>query len=136
MAKILVTEDEPSIIKMLEFRLKNLGHKVLVAADGEQALTLVESGHPDLVLLDVMMPVMGGLQVLQTMKQDQRMGRIPVIMLSAKGQEKDIVTGLEHGAFEYITKPFFFPALIARINWALASTNRHNASRTRELVLA
>ena len=121
MAKILVSEDEPYISKMLEYRLVRLGHEILLATDGEQALALVESDHPDLVLLDVMMPVLGGFQVLRKMKQDDATSGIPVIILSAKGQENDIVTGLEYGAFDYITKPFSFPELIARINRALAS---------------
>lgn len=124
MAKILVTEDEPYIYKMLEFRLATLGHEISLATDGEQALALVGSEHPDLVLLDVMMPVMGGLQVLKRMKDDDVTSDIPVIMLSAKGQEKDIVTGLENGAFDYITKPFSFPELIARIDRALAASKQ------------
>ena len=122
MAKILVTEDESSISKMLEFRLHSLGHAILLATDGVQALELIDSDRPDLVLLDVMMPVMGGIQVLRKLKEDEGTSDIPVIILSAKGQEKDIVTGLEHGAFDYITKPFSFPELIARIDRALAST--------------
>ena len=122
MAKILVTEDELSISKMLEFRLHSLGHEILLATDGVQALELIDSDRPDLVLLDVMMPVMGGIQVLRKLKEDEGTSDIPVIILSAKGQEKDIVTGLEHGAFDYSTKPFSFPELIARIDRALAST--------------
>ncbi len=122
MSKILVTEDEPYIYKMLEFRLNTLGHEISLATDGEQALALVGSQRPDLVLLDVMMPVMGGFQVLRKLKEDDDTSDIPVIMLSAKGQEKDIVTGLEHGAFDYITKPFSFPELIARIDRALAAS--------------
>jgi DNA-binding response OmpR family regulator len=122
LAKILVTEDEPYIYKMLEFRLNTLGHEISLATDGEKALELVSSSRPDLVLLDVMMPVMGGFQVLRRLKEDEETSSIPVIMLSAKGQEEDIVTGLENGAFDYITKPFSFPELIARIDRALAST--------------
>jgi len=106
---------------MLEFRLNTLGHEISLATDGEKALELVDSHRPDLVLLDVMMPVMGGFQVLRRLKEDNETSGIPVIMLSAKGQENDIVTGLEGGAFDYITKPFSFPELIARIDRALAS---------------
>ena len=121
MAKILVAEDEPSLYKLLEFRLNALGHEILLATDGEQALALVESDRPDLVILDVMMPVMGGIEVLRILKDDEQTNKIPVIMLSAKGQEKDIFTGLERGANDYITKPFGFSNLIERINKALAS---------------
>ena len=121
MAKILVAEDEPSLYTLLEFRLHLLGHEILRANDGEQALALVESNRPDLVILDVMMPVMGGFQVLRKLKDDERTNSIPVIMLSAKGQEKHIITGLERGADDYITKPFGFPDLVDRINGVLAS---------------
>ena len=121
MAKILVAEDEPSLYKLLEFRLNSLGHEILLATDGKQALALVESDRPDLVLLDVMMPVMGGIEVLRKLKEDESTNGIPVIMLSAKGQEKDIFIGLERGADDYITKPFGFSDLVARINKALSS---------------
>lgn len=121
MAKILVAEDEPSLYKLLEFRLNALGHEILLATDGEQVLALVDSDRPDLVLLDVMMPVMGGIEVLRKLKEDESTSSIPVIMLSAKGQEKDIVIGLERGADDYITKPFGFPNLVNRINKALSS---------------
>ena len=121
MAKILVAEDEPSLYTLLEFRFHALGHEILRATDGEQALALVEADRPDLVLLDMMMPVMGGIEVLSTLKKDESTKSIPVIMLSAKGQEKDIFTGLERGADDYITKPFGFPDLVDRINKFLAS---------------
>ena len=121
MAKILVAEDEPSLYKLLEFRLNSLGHEILLATDGKQALAMVKSDRPDLVLLDVMMPVMGGIEVLRTLKEDESTKNIPVIMLSAKGQEKDIFIGLERGADDYITKPFGFSNLVDRINKALPS---------------
>ena len=123
MAKILVAEDEPSLYKLLEFRLNSLGHEILLATDGKQALALVKSERPDLVLLDVMMPVMGGIEVLRTLKEDESTKNIPVIMLSAKGQEKDIFIGLERGADDYITKPFGFSNLVDRINKALPSAD-------------
>ena len=123
MAKILVAEDEPSLSKLLEFRLNSLGHEILLATDGKQALALVKSDRPDLVLLDVMMPVMGGIEVLRTLQKDESTKNIPVIMLSAKGQEKDIFIGLERGADDYITKPFGFSNLVDRINKALPSAD-------------
>ena len=123
MAKILVAEDEPSLYKLLEFRLNSLGHEILLATDGKQALAMVKSDRPDLVLLDVMMPVMGGIEVLRTLKEDESTKNIPVIMLSAKGQEKDIFIGLERGADDYITKPFGFSNLVDRINKALPSAD-------------
>ncbi len=122
MAKILVVEDEPSLQKLLEYQLKRLGHEIRVAPDGKQALEMAKSDRPDLVLLDVMLPVMGGFQVLKSLQDDKTTNKIPVIMLSAKGQQHDIAAGIEKGVFDYITKPFNIPTLAERIKKALAST--------------
>ena len=122
MAKILVVEDEPSLQKLLEYQLKKIGHEIRMAPDGRQALEMVKSDRPDLVLLDVMLPVMGGFQVLKHLQDDKTTINIPVIMLSAKGQQHDIAAGIEKGVFDYITKPFNIPNLAERIEKALAST--------------
>ena len=121
MAKILVVEDEPSLQKLLEYQLKRIGHEIVLAPDGQQALELIKSGRPDLVLLDVMLPVKGGFQVLRELQDDQSTRGIPVIMLSAKGQQHDIAAGIEKGVFDYITKPFNIPNLAERIEAALES---------------
>ena len=121
MARILVVEDEPSLQKLLEYQLKRNGHEIRVAEDGQQALAMVKSENPDLILLDVMLPVMGGFQVLQELQKDKTTNKIPVIMLSAKGQQHDIAAGIEKGVFDYVTKPFNIPDLTDRINKALAS---------------
>ena len=121
MAKILVVEDEPSLRKLLQYQLSKIGHEIRVAGDGEQALALIKSERPDLVLLDVMLPVMGGFQVLRKLQEDKNTKSILVIMLSAKGQQHDIAAGLNQGVFDYITKPFNIPNLSARIDKALAS---------------
>ena len=121
MAKILVVEDEPSLQKLLEYQLKRIGHEIVVVADGKQALASVKSDRPDLVLLDVMLPVMGGFQVLQQLQEDKDTSNFPVIMLSAKGQQHDIAAGIDKGVFDYITKPFNIPNLAERIDKALAS---------------
>lgn len=121
MAKILVVEDEPSLQKLLEYQLKRIGHEIIVAPDGKQAIALVKTFRPDLALLDVMLPVMGGFQVLKEMQDDTSTSGIPVIMLSAKGQQHDIAAGIEKGVFDYITKPFNIPNLAERIEKALES---------------
>ncbi len=121
MAKILVVEDEPSLQTLLEYQLKRIGHEIVVAPDGQQALESIRSERPDLVLLDVMLPVKGGFQVLREMQEDPRLSSIPVIMLSAKGQQHDIAAGIEKGVFDYITKPFNIPNLAERIEAALQS---------------
>ncbi len=122
MARILIADDEAHIIKMVEFKLRNLGHEVITASDGGEALEKATSDKPDLVMLDVMMPVMDGFQVLQKLKTQEETKSLPVIMLTAKGQEKDVVTGFETGAVDYVIKPFSFPELIARINRALGKS--------------
>ncbi len=122
MARILIADDEAHIIKMVEFKLRNLGHEVITASDGGEALEKATSDQPDLVMLDVMMPVMDGFQVLQKLKTQEETKSLPVIMLTARGQEKDVVTGFETGAVDYVIKPFSFPELIARINRALGKS--------------
>ncbi len=122
MAKILAVEDEPSLQKLLEYQLKRIGHEIRVATDGQQALEMVKSDRPVLVLLDVMLRVIGGFQVLRSLQDDKTTNGIPVIMLSAKGQQHDIAAGIEKGVFDYITKPFNIPSLSERIEKALTST--------------
>ena len=121
MAKILAVEDEPSLQELLEYQLKRIGHEIRVATDGQQALEMVKSDRPVLVLLDVMLRVMGGFQVLRSLQDDKTTNDIPVIMLSAKGQQHDIAAGIEKGVFDYITKPFNIPNLAEWIEKALAS---------------
>ena len=116
MAKILVAEDEPSLYKLLEFRLNSLGHEILLATDGKQALALVKSERPDLVLLDVMMPVIDGFEACERIRE---FSTVPIIMLTAKGEEKHRVRGLELGADDYIVKPFSANELIARVKAVL-----------------
>lgn len=122
MARILIAEDEANIFQLVEFRLQRLGHEVLWAQDGEQALTLAVEHTPDLIMLDVMMPVLDGFQVLKRLKANPETKGMPVIMLTARGQESDIVSGIENGASGYVVKPFSFPELIARVNAALAQS--------------
>ncbi len=121
MARILVVEDEPRNYKLLEFRLKSLGHEVLGAVDGGEALEVASKENPNLILLDIMIPVIDGLQVLRKLKSQDETKTIPVIMVTARSQEKDIVDGLEAGAVDFVVKPFSFAELIARVNRVLAS---------------
>ncbi|HEV8306871.1 MAG TPA: response regulator [Methylomirabilota bacterium] len=119
MAKILLAEDEKQIGDMVAFKLTNSGHQVLRARDGEEALTLATGERPDLVILDVMMPVLNGFEVLRRLKADPELSAIPVIMLTAKGRERDVLAGLSAGAVDYIVKPFSLKELTARIDAAL-----------------
>jgi len=117
--KILIIEDEKDIIKMLEYNLKKEGFRVINARDGEDALDLALREYPDLILLDLMLPGIDGLEVCKTLKKEAKTASIPIIMLTAKSQESDKVVGLELGADDYITKPFSPRELIARIKAVL-----------------
>ena len=120
MAKILLAEDEKQIGDMIAFKLTNSGHQVIRAGDGEQALQLAANGTPDLIMLDAMMPVLGGFEVLRRLKADATLRAVPVIMVTAKGHERDVLSGLRGGAVDYIVKPFSLKELAARVELALA----------------
>lgn len=113
--KILVVDDETYIVELVKFNLEKEGFEVIVAYDGVSALELVKSESPDLIVLDIMLPVMDGLEVCKALKQDENFNTIPIIMLTAKGGEIDTVLGLETGADDYITKPFSPRELLARV---------------------
>jgi DNA-binding response OmpR family regulator len=119
MAKILLAEDEKQIADMIAFKLSNGGHQVVRAPDGEQALRLAGRELPDLILLDAMMPGLGGFEVLRRLKGDSALRSIPVIMVTAKGHERDVLSGLRGGAVDYIVKPFSLKELSARVELAL-----------------
>jgi two-component system alkaline phosphatase synthesis response regulator PhoP len=117
--KILVVDDEEDILELLRFNLTKEGFAVVCAASGEEALKSALSNRPDLILLDLLLPGMDGLEVARRLKHDASTKEIPVIMVTAKGEEADIVTGLEVGAEDYITKPFSRKVLIARVRAVL-----------------
>ncbi len=117
--KIVLAEDEAHIARLVIFKLEREGYEVLWAPDGEKALEYVRNSLPDLVILDIMMPVMDGYEVLKNIKEDESLKSIPVIMLTAKGQEPDIVKGFNLGTDDYIVKPFRPAELSARIRNAL-----------------
>ncbi|MFH1387523.1 MAG: response regulator [bacterium] len=114
MADILIIEDEKDIAESLEYNLKKEGYKILKANDGNDGLKIAESRLPSLVLLDLMIPGVEGLEVCRRLKKNPKTANIPIIMLTAKGSETDKVVGLEVGADDYITKPFSMKELIAR----------------------
>jgi DNA-binding response OmpR family regulator len=115
--KILIVEDDPSIRRGLQLNLGMEGYVVRAAADGETGLTMARSERPDLVVVDVMLPRMGGLDVVREIRRDDP--DLPVLILSAKGQESDKVAGLQLGADDYIVKPFGLKELLARIDAVL-----------------
>ncbi len=117
--KILIVEDEKDIVKMLDYNLKKEGFRTLSAHDGEAALDLANREYPDLVILDLMLPGIDGLEVCKALKKESKTAPIPIIMLTAKSQESDKVIGLELGADDYVIKPFSPRELIARIKAVL-----------------
>ncbi len=131
MPKILIVEDEAPLAETIAYNLREEGYKVCSAADGHGALAMLRSEKPDLVLLDVMLPGIDGLEVCRRMRKESD---IPVLMLTAKSREIDKVVGLEVGADDYITKPFGMLELIARIRAALRRSNRE--TRTSEALTA
>jgi DNA-binding response OmpR family regulator len=120
MAKILIAEDERDIRDLITFTLGFAGYEVVAASNGEEALNLARQNVPDLILMDVRMPRMTGYEACAAMKADVRLKDVPVIFLSAKGQDSEIQTGLQMGATEYLLKPFAPDQLTARIQAVLA----------------
>jgi phosphate regulon transcriptional regulator PhoB len=118
-AKVLVVDDERDIIELVSYNLEKEGFKVISAMDGEKALELVSSKEPEIIILDLMLPGIDGLDVCRELKRNDKTSSIPIIMLTAKGEESDIVIGLELGADDYITKPFSPRILVARVKAVL-----------------
>lgn len=114
--KILVVDDEQSITDLLEYNLRRNGYRVVVARDGRQALRLAQAEHPDLVILDLMLPGLDGLDICRALRRESS---IPIIMLTARDEEVDRVVGLELGADDYVTKPFSVRELMARVKAVL-----------------
>ncbi len=120
MTKILIAEDEPDIRDLIAFTLRFSGYEVVAVGNGAEALDAAPVEMPDLIMMDVRMPRMTGYEACQQMKLDSRIKDIPVVFLSAKGQDSEIKTGLEVGASEYLLKPFAPTELTERVKQILA----------------
>jgi two-component system, OmpR family, alkaline phosphatase synthesis response regulator PhoP len=128
-AQILIVEDDPDIRELLAYNLGKEGYLILQAGSSESALELMEAQLPDLILLDVMLPGMDGLEFLGKLKSGQTSSKVPVILVSAKGEETDVVAGLELGAEDYVTKPFSPRVLLARVRTALRRRSRTDSTQ-------
>jgi len=117
--RILVVDDEEDILELVKFNLSKEGYGVTCAATGEKAVETARAELPDLVVLDLMLPGMDGLEVAKFLKNDPETRNIPIVMLTAKGEESDVVTGLELGGDDYVTKPFSPKILLARVKAVL-----------------
>ena len=118
-AKILVIEDEEDILALVHYNLVKAGFHVDIAASGKEGLQKALLGNPDLIVLDLMLPDMEGLEICQRLRASKEMAEVAIVMMTAKGEEEDIVKGLEYGADDYIPKPFSPQVLIARLNAVL-----------------
>jgi len=117
--RILVVDDEPDILELVQYNLSKAQYEVVSVESGEEALVQVRTTPPDLIVLDLMLPGVDGLEVCRALKRDTRTAAVPIVMLTARGEEADIVAGLELGADDYLTKPFSPRVLLARIRAVL-----------------
>ena len=132
---ILVVEDEEDILELIRYNLSREGYPVLLAESGEEALQIVAKSSPSLMLLDLMLPEIDGLTVCKKIKSDPQTANMPIIMVTAKGDESDVVAGLEVGADDYITKPFSPKVLIARVRAMLRRTGQSVPSEEETLTI-
>lgn len=131
-AVILVIEDDPDIGELLAYTLGKEGYQTELAASGEAGLKAAKENPADLIILDIMLPGIDGLEVLRKLKHDQRLRAIPVLIASARGEETDVVAGLELGADDYVTKPFSPRVLVARVRTALRRASEAGAPQSDE----
>ena len=132
---ILIVEDDLDIRELISFNLQNEGHQVFEAKDGEAGIDKAREKLPDLILLDLMLPGIQGLDVCRIIKSDQETKETPIIMVTALGQEEDIVKGLETGADDYITKPFSIKVLIARVNAVLKRSIEVGEDKSKDILI-
>ena len=132
---ILVVEDDLDIRELISFNLQNEGHQVFEAKDGEAGIDKAREKLPDRILLDLMLPGIQGLDVCRVIKSDQETKETPIIMVTALGQEEDIVKGLETGADDYITKPFSIKVLIARVNAVLKRSIEVGEDKSKDILI-
>lgn len=123
-AKIYIVEDDPDICELLQYNLEQENFDVEIFTDGKKALEAIVNATPDLVLLDLMLPSMNGLEITRIVRKDEQISTLPIIMLTARSEEMDILHGLEQGADDYITKPFRPREVIARVKALLRRLNR------------
>ena len=132
---ILVVEDDLDLRELISFNLQNEGHQVFEAKDGEAGIDKAREKLPDLILLDLMLPGIQGLDVCRIIKSDQEIKETPIIMVTALGLEEDIVKGLETGADDYITKPFSIKVLIARVNAVLKRSIEVGEEKSKDILI-
>jgi len=131
MPRILAVDDEPNIVRLIQVNLERHGYTVETANNGAQALAKIKANRPDLLVSDVMMPEMDGFELLANVRRDPAIADLPVIMLTAKAQDKDVMTGYQHGADMYLTKPFNPQELLQFVKRLLASQGEEDGGAYR-----
>src|ERR671918_47870 len=129
LAKVLVIDDEKDIVSLLRYHLEKAGFQCLEGMDGAIALRLIPEHHPDLLILDLMLPGIDGLEICRQLRQDAATARLPILMLTAKADEVDRVVGLEMGADDYVVKPFSPRELVARVRAVLRRASRAEGAK-------
>ena len=122
--RVLICDDDPLLLDLVRHRLKSRGYEVEVAEDGGEALSMIEQAPPDAVVLDAMMPVLDGYELLRRLRAEEQTAAIPVIMLTARRQEQDVLSALQLGANDYMVKPFIPEELVVRLGRLLESEKR------------
>lgn len=130
--KILVVDDEDHIVELIKFNLESSGYEVILAFNGEDAIEKVLEEKPDLIILDLMLPKIDGVEVCKIVKQNEATSNISIIMLTAKSDESDKIVGLETGADDYMTKPFSVKELMARVNAVLRRNSHYKLEKSAE----
>lgn len=123
MKKILLVDDEPNIIMSLEYTFKKQNFEVFIARDGQEALDILKTEQPDVIILDIMMPNVDGYATIESIKKNEKLTHCKVIFLSAKNKESDIEKGMQLGANAYMTKPFSIKKLVDQVNELLVSSD-------------
>src|ERR1051326_2516779 len=134
--RILIVDDQPVNVDILQTRLAIHGYEILTAGDGEEALARARAAQPDVILLDIMMPKLDGIEVCRRLKADTSLPFMPIIMVTAKTDSKDVVAGLDAGADEYLTKPIDQAALVARVKSMLRIKELHDQVQAQAAQLA
>ncbi|MDI3282345.1 response regulator [Polyangium sp. 15x6] len=129
MARILVVEDEPALLKVLDYNFRQAGHEVLLAARGEEGIRLARERRPDVILLDMMLPDVMGTEVCRSLQQSEETRETPVVIVSARGDEVDRVVGFELGAVDYVVKPFSVRELLLRVQAILRRVKARTTER-------
>lgn len=133
-ARILVVDDEPDLLELVRHHLAREHYEVVTAQDGESALFQTQRSMPDMIVLDLMLPGIDGLEVCRRLRADTRTSHIPILMLTAKGEESDAVIGLSSGADDYVRKPFGIKELVARVGARLRETRTRDTSETQKVL--